>query len=133
MNKSQSSNQHPQARLFRVLAEHVARFPRLPRVNIASGGLQISSCKYLGEPAYVDALLMWAKTLTVESIELHAHEQLDVYVHGLIGGTRVTVWTTDHGDLRRWVDPTKYRTEISLQQLADYVTAGTAYVMEVVR
>ncbi|WP_027933703.1 hypothetical protein [Amycolatopsis thermoflava] len=125
---------HPQSTLFRVLAEHLGFFPDLSHVIVHRGDrevaaeLQVSAREFLGEAGAAPAVLMWAKTLAGPRVYLRRHDEeghrTEVRVRGGIDDLIVDVWAIEDGELHRLVDPTKWATEISLDQLAQYVATG---------
>ncbi|MEU0465076.1 hypothetical protein ABZ215_13820 [Amycolatopsis sp. NPDC006131] len=128
---------HPQSTLFRVLADHLGLFPNLPRVIVLQGGslgieaeavLQIGTSRSRGETNGAPAVLMWAKTLAEPKVHIREHagsgRLTNVWVTGGIDDLSVAVWDVDEGELYRLLDPARRDTEITLDQLAQYVATG---------
>lgn len=121
------------AAALHAIAEHLAKNPNLTAVNITrpvagfdTVRLQIAGYKHFGEPDGMPALLAWAKSLDSCEIRLGKHKdnETSVWVDGVIDGVTVKIWDVDEGDLYRWRGSER-NTPITLEQLADYVAAGT--------
>ncbi len=119
-----------------AVAEHLRKHPHLQNVFVddrsphADIYLQISAFKHLHEPGGVYALLMWAKSFNSPTITVRWHDKENlittVAVTARLGDFSVEVWDTDDGDLHRWRTGGRYaRTQITVDQLAAYVAAGT--------
>ena len=126
---------HPQSTLFRVLAEHLGFFPDLPPVAVHRGlpgvdaELKIDARPTRGETTVdAPAVLMWANTMTEPTLCIHQHgdsaQRTTMQVTGGIDELTVTVWDVDEGELYRLLDPAQRETEITVDQLAQYVETG---------
>ncbi len=118
-----------------AIADHLQRYPDLPNVTFdgralnADVSLQIATWPFEGEPQEAAALLLWAKSFGTCTIELKVHgepknRKTTVDVLGSCGDYRIRVWDVDSGDLYRWVEIGN-PTQITVEQLAEYVAAGT--------
>lgn len=128
---------HPQAALFRALADHLDQNPTLPRVNARDGvdwpALQVSSYRE-GEIDSTPAVLLWANTLADPVGALRPHgdpedHKVNIRVTGRISDVTVAFWDVDEGDLYRMYDADQVDdwgySPISLDTLARYVATGT--------
>lgn len=121
--------------LFAV-AVHLRTHPHLPYVNVSRGvphtDLQVAGFSHLAEVRGASAVLLWAKTMTSPVVKVRHHDETRaaVRVTGAVGGVVFEVWDTDGGDINRWCGPIDRLgyTEITFQQLVDYVAFGTVGV-----
>lgn len=116
-----------QAAWLHTIADHLAAHPHLPTLNVHRGAAELQIYPDPGLPDGAHAVLLWASTLGDPEVWIRpiADDQLNVELFGMLSGQRVTVWSTDGGDLRRWAEPGRRYTPLSLDQLAAYVAAGT--------
>lgn len=119
-----------------ALADHLRKHPHLISVNVDARAVntdfdvQIAPFPHCGEVGGVQALLAWAKSLDNPTITLSWHSKenrtVTVQVETKLAGYTMRVWDTEGGDLYLWRTGGEFhRTPITIEQLAEYVAAGT--------
>jgi hypothetical protein len=119
-----------------AVAAHLKKNPHLSSVDIDARAvyfdftMHIAVYPHQGETGGVKALLEWAKSFDKPTITVEWHDEekriVTVAVNTMLGGYTVSVWDIEGGDLYRWRTGGKFhKTPITLEQLAEYVAAGT--------